>query len=100
MRCPQEVDEVSQQTQQMLSLARAQVLAVSALSATARLDRDSVDAAIRATVRSHGGVRGCVAALAHEFGQYPETAPVRMRWAKQAVAQLYGSGNPTQRSLA
>jgi hypothetical protein len=76
-------------SRQMLSLARAQILAVSSLSSAAQLDRGSVDAAIRATVRSYGGVNGCVAALAQEFGEYPETAPLRMRWAKQAVAALY-----------
>lgn len=87
-------------SRQMLSLARAQILAVSGLSATERLDRVSVDAAIRATVRSHGGVHGCVAALAHEFGAYPETAPLRMRWAKQAVAQLYGTSGNAPHALA
>jgi len=79
-------------SRQTLSLARAQVLAISSFSAAARLDRVSVDAAIRATVRSHGGVQACVAALAQEFGEYPDTAPLRMRWAKQAVASLYDSG--------
>jgi hypothetical protein len=93
LRSPQEVDEMSRQT---LSLARAQVLAVSSLSSAARLDRVSVDAAIRATVRSHGGLNGCVAALAQEFGEYPETAPLRMRWAKQTVAAVYGNGADTQ----
>jgi hypothetical protein len=83
----------------MLSLARAQALAVSGFSAATRLDRSSVDAAIRATVRSHGGVRGCVAALAQEFGEYPDTAPLRMRWAKQAVASLYDSGAAARHAL-
>ena len=83
-------------SRQTLSLARAQVLAVSSLSSAARLDRVSVDAAIRATVRSHGGVNGCVAALAHEFGEYPETAPLRMRWAKQAIAALYDNRTDAQ----
>jgi hypothetical protein len=80
------VDDVSRQN---LSLARAQVLAVSPMSAAERLDRGRVDAVIRATVRALGGVGGCVAALAHEFGEYPDTAPLRMRWAKQAVAAVY-----------
>jgi hypothetical protein len=75
----------------MLSLARAQALAVSAISAAEGLDRASVDAAVRATVRALGGVDGCVAALAREFGERPETAPLRMRWAKQAVSSLYAT---------
>jgi hypothetical protein len=81
-----EVDAMSRET---LSLARAQVLAVSAVSAADQLDRSAADAAIRATVLAHGGVNGCVAALAHEFGERPETAPLRMRWAKRMVATVY-----------
>lgn len=77
-------------SQQTLSLARAQALAVSEMPAAAVLDRGSVDAAIRATVRALGGVSGCVAALAQEFGEHPETAPLRMRWARATVASVYG----------
>jgi hypothetical protein len=77
-------------SQQTLSLARAHALAVSGLSTASVLDRVSVDAAIRASVRALGGVSGCVAALAQEFGDHPDTAPLRMRWARQTVASVYG----------
>jgi hypothetical protein len=29
------------------------------------------------------GIRGCVARMAQEFGEYPDTATRRMRWARQ-----------------
>jgi hypothetical protein len=77
-------------SEQMLSLARAQALAVSERSTASALDRGSVDAAIRTTVRALGGVSGCVAALAQEFGDHPDTAPLRMRWARATVARVYG----------
>lgn len=44
---------------------------------------------IRDAVRSHGGVRGCTADVAFAFGEYPETAAARMRWARATVADLY-----------
>ncbi len=73
----------------ILDLARTTALAVSAVSAGKPLDRASADATIRLTVRSHGGTRGCAAALAEQYGDYPELAAPRVRWASQRVAALY-----------
>jgi hypothetical protein len=72
-----------------LSLARAEALAVSNARQGDLLDRPSVDALIRATVAFYGGVRGCAAALAQQFGDQPELAAPRMRWARQTVTALY-----------
>jgi len=72
-----------------LFLARAEILAVSHASATETLDRAGANAAIGSTIRRHGGVAGCLATLAQEFGEHPETAAPRMRWARQTVAALY-----------
>src|SRR4051812_46311300 len=72
-----------------LVLARAEALAVSDARQTDCLDRAAVDAVIRATVHLYGGVRGCAAALAQAFGDPPEIAVPRMRWARQLVATLY-----------
>ena len=74
-----------------LFVARAEVLAVSDLSLGGPVARRDADAAIRATIRTHGGVRGCVAALAYEFGEHPETAAERMRRARAVVASLYAA---------
>ncbi len=43
--------------------------------------------AITATIRRLGS-RGCAAQVAQEFGDHPETAVVRMRWARAQVARL------------
>ena len=77
-----------------LALARTTALAVSAVSAREPLDRAATDAAIRCTVRSHGGVRGCMAVLAQQYGDHPEVAAPRMRWARQRIAELYLTADP------
>jgi hypothetical protein len=43
--------------------------------------------AVALSLRRHGGRAGCAALVAAEFGEHPETAVVRMRWAL-AVAAL------------
>lgn len=73
----------------VLSQARAEALAMSTLSASVHPDRAAADAAIRASVLRYGGVRGCAAAMAQEFGDRPETACVRMRWANSMIENLY-----------
>ena len=74
-----------------LFLARAEALTMSGVS-MAKLDRAAADAVIRATLRALGGVRNCVAAFAYEFGERPEITAERMRCARRAVANLYGTG--------
>jgi hypothetical protein len=44
-----------------------------------------VDQAIAAAVRALGA-RGCAARVAQEYGEHPETAAVRMRWARALAA--------------
>jgi hypothetical protein len=73
----------------MLFVARAEALAVSTWSAAQVLDRAAADAVIRASVQAHGGIRGCAAALAQEFGDHPETIAERMARARLAVRLLY-----------
>ena len=52
---------------------------------------ESVRAAVTATVRRLG-TRGCAAQVAQEFGEHPETAVGRMRWALGVVHQAYALG--------
>jgi hypothetical protein len=44
--------------------------------------------AIKETLRRFG-VQGCTAVVAQEFGDHPETAVGRMRWAREVVSQAY-----------
>jgi hypothetical protein len=73
----------------LLTAARAEALFTSHLSADSPLSPDQVAAAIKQAIRAHGGTRGCAAAMAAAYGDHPETAAPRMRWALRVVDQLY-----------
>lgn len=69
-----------------LTTARAEALFASTLSACEPHDRAQLKAAIAAAVRDYNGVRGCVAEVAQAYGDHPQQAAERMRWAVGAVA--------------
>ena len=73
--------------------ARAEALFASDASTSAPLSREQAVAAIRWSVRTHGGVRGCAAEMAAAYGEHPETAAPRMRWARAVVESLF-TGSP------
>ena len=72
-----------------LTAARAEALFTSQLATGSQPAYDVVEEAIRIAVRAHGGVRGCAADLAGEYGDHPELAVPRMRWARGVVEHLY-----------
>jgi hypothetical protein len=90
-----------------ISAARADALFVSALQRSEELNTGQVREAVAAAVRAFG-TRGCAERVAQEFGDHPETAVARMRWARTVAAETFsGSGPepthtppPVQRSLA
>ncbi|SHN74098.1 hypothetical protein [Cryptosporangium aurantiacum] len=65
---------------QLLS-ARAAALFASDLPTGSHPGNAVVRAAIAASVHACGGTRGCVATMATAYGDSPETAAPRMRWA-------------------
>jgi hypothetical protein len=69
--------------------ARAEALFVSDVSATASLTPEECRNAIQRMLLRHGGVRGCAAEVAAEYGDHPDTAAPRMRWARQVVQSVY-----------
>jgi hypothetical protein len=73
-----------------LTAARAEALFTSPLATGSHPTRATVDEAIRVAVRAHGGVRSCAADVAGEYGDHPELAVPRMRWARAVVEQRYG----------
>jgi hypothetical protein len=73
----------------VLTAARAEALFTSQLATGSHPSFELVETAIRVAVRTHGGVRGCAADVAAEYGDYPEVAAPRMRWARSVVEQLY-----------
>ena len=46
------------------------------------------------------GAEGCAGRVAREFGDHPETAAARMRWARAAVAFLGSQAAPEIRRTA
>jgi hypothetical protein len=66
---------------------RAQALFVSHLQPSQQPQGDEVAAAIEDSLR-RWGAGGCAAAAAAEYGDHPDTAASRMRWAL-AVTALY-----------
>ena len=81
----------------VLTAARAEALFTSQLATGSHPAYDVVDEAIRIAVRAHGGVRGCAADVAWEYGDHPEHAVPRMRWARGVVEHLYEARRPTAR---
>jgi hypothetical protein len=73
-----------------LTAARAEALFTSRLATGSQPAYDVADEAIRVAVRARGGVRGCAAEVAMEYGDHPELAVPRMRWARGVVEHLYG----------
>jgi hypothetical protein len=67
---------------------RCEALFASDLQSSQHPSARQVRAAVRCTLRAFG-VRGCVARVAQEFGDHPDTAVARMRWVRDAVASSY-----------
>ena len=65
--------------------ARREALFVSALQPSDAPTWDIIDGAIMSAIHRYGQ-RGCAARMAQEFGDHPEAAAARMRWARQLAA--------------
>lgn len=74
-------------TQTTVDDARCQALFCSGLQPSEASTADMVAMAISRAVQQFG-IRGCVCRMAQEFGDHPDTAARRMRWARQLIAQL------------
>jgi hypothetical protein len=81
-------DDGGVMTSQWLIAARAEALFASDLPVRCLPDQATVTAAIRRAVRAYG-VRGCAGAVGAAYGDYPETAPDRMRWARQVIEAVF-----------
>lgn len=51
---------------------------------------DEIRRAVATAMRAYGG-RGCAELVAQEFGDHPETAITRMRWAREMVGEAFAS---------
>ena len=71
-----------------ISAARAGALFASPLQRSDEPSARQVRRAIATAIGAHG-VRGCAARVAQAYGEHPETALTRMRWALTAVASAF-----------
>jgi hypothetical protein len=76
-----------------ISVIRADALFVSALQRGDHPGARQVRQAVAAAVRTFGP-RGCAGRVAQEFGDHPETAVTRMRWARQVAGDAFGEPGP------
>jgi hypothetical protein len=67
---------------------RCEALFASALRRSDTVTPAEVRLAITRTIRKLGS-RGCAAWVAQEYGDYPETAVARMRWARDLVEHAF-----------
>jgi nitrogenase molybdenum-iron protein alpha/beta subunit len=81
-----------------IDTARADALFASVLQISDAPSAVQVKQAIDAATSTHGDL-GCAARVAQEFGEHPETAVTRMRWAREEVAVVFG-GSPSGTSYA
>jgi hypothetical protein len=72
-----------------ITAARAAALFVSTLSVFDEPTPDEVGRAIAYALLTRGGSRGCAADMAAEYGEHPELAAPRMRWARALVERVY-----------
>ena len=71
-----------------IAAVRADALFASALQRSGEPSAEQVEWAIAAAVRAFGA-RGCAARVAQAYGEHPETAVLRMRWARATVAAAF-----------
>lgn len=79
--------------------ARAEALFASVLQRSDRPGPGQVRQAVAAAVRAHGG-RGCAELVAQEFGDHPEAAAERMRWARGVAGEVFASSPGPARDRA
>jgi len=75
------------------STVRADALFASALQRSDEPTAGQVDEAIAVAVNAFG-TRGCAARVAQAYGEHPETAVERMRWARATVFRAFEGASP------
>jgi hypothetical protein len=76
-----------------ISAVRADALFASALQRSDEPSAGQVRQATAAAIRAFGDL-GCAARVAQAYGEQPETAVTRMRWARTSVTAAFGDSEP------
>ena len=71
-----------------ISTARADALFASTLQRSDQPSAAQVRQAIGSAISAFG-IRGCAARVAQAYGEHPETAVLRMRWARAVVTVAF-----------
>jgi hypothetical protein len=79
-----------------MNAVRAEAVFVSALQPSDGPDPEQVRRVVTATLRELG-VAGCTARVAQEFGDHPDLAVTRMRWARRIVEVAFAPVRPAPR---
>jgi hypothetical protein len=80
-----------------VAAAHAEALFASRLQPSDAADPCRVQRVVAEAVRRLGRT-GCAERVAQEFGDHPETAVARMRWARSLVAEAFGPSGPARAS--
>jgi hypothetical protein len=75
----------------------ADALFASALQRSDEPSARQVRQAIAAAIRTYGD-RGCAARVAQEYGDHPDVAAARMRWAQATASEAFGGAAPKARA--
>ena len=81
-----------------VQVLHADALFASALQRSDDLNVSQIWRAITGAIDGYGAA-GCAARVAQEFGDHPEIAAARMRWARAAVGLLPGQPVPRMRRM-
>jgi hypothetical protein len=73
---------------QLTQDVRIEALFVSDVQGSQQPTPEAIRYAVEHTVQRHGEL-GCAALVAQEFGEHPDVAVDRMRWARTAVQAAY-----------
>jgi hypothetical protein len=84
------------QHQSSITAFGADALFVSALQCSDAPSAGQIRQAVDAAVAAFGGL-GCAERVAQEFGDHPETAAARMRWARAAARSAFSDLVPEPR---
>lgn len=95
MNLPGEAGMRHTMNRRTISSVRSEALFVSGLQPSQEPSAQQVQQAIAGALGWFGS-RGCAARVAQEFGEHPEAAAARMRWARQAVAGAFGRPGPAR----
>jgi hypothetical protein len=76
-----------------INVVRSGALFVSALQPSDEAGPAQVREAVTRAVRAFGS-RGCAERVAQEFGDHPEIAVARMRWARRLVDAVFAGSRP------